>query len=63
MKGDRFIFALFFAFLLFTCNAKEQPKETSDSALVAPVDTLGSDTSRQNPVGDSTTRTNLDTAL
>jgi hypothetical protein len=62
MKNYRFILLLFFATMLFNCNAKEQPKETSDSALVAPVDTLGNDTSRQNPIGDSTVNKDLDTA-
>jgi hypothetical protein len=58
MKTVVFILVL----CLLSCTANEQRKETSDSALMAPVDTLGKDTSRINPVADSVTKSKIDSA-
>lgn len=37
--------------LLYACGTEQKNKNYSDTALTAPVDTLGADTSRENPVG------------
>ncbi|WP_316769897.1 hypothetical protein [Pedobacter frigiditerrae] len=58
MKKLIFILTLF----LMSCTAKEKQEEKSDSALMAPIDTLGKDTSRINPVADSVTKSKIDSA-
>ena len=41
---------------LLACHADRQERTESDSALMAPADTLGGDTSRQSPLSDTTTQ-------
>lgn len=48
-------FGMFFLMVigLLACHSDKQERTQSDSALTAPADTLGKDTSRKNPVGDT----------
>lgn len=46
---------------LLACTSDKKSTQVSDSAITAPVDTLGGDTTRLNPIGD-TVKTNIDTA-
>jgi hypothetical protein len=62
MKKLKYIGCLFAVALWLACSSDQKPKDVSDSALIAPVDTLGADTSRQNPVGDSVIKTDVYTA-
>ena len=51
--GEWFGLLLLLAIGLLACHSDKQSKSQSDSALTAPADTLGKDTSRQNPVADT----------
>jgi hypothetical protein len=61
MKNFKLLIAcLCFGISMIACNSSAKNEEESDSALVAPVDTLGGDTTRHS-MTDSSATSGVDT--